>query len=78
MSSAMNTLIEQWIVPRMQVNIIKASVFTVNTASRRVFERNGFVLWKTIPDCLSIPESKGGGMVGKHILRWIHQDNVVV
>lgn len=69
MSLAIKTLIEQWVVPRMKVNIIKASLFTENAASRRVFERNGFVLWKTIEDYVSIPESKGGGSVGIHILK---------
>ncbi|GJJ09608.1 hypothetical protein Clacol_003831 [Clathrus columnatus] len=69
MSLAIKTLIEQWAMPRMGAKTIKAGVFIENIPSRKVFEKNSFVLWKTVEDCVLFPESKGGGMTGIHIMK---------
>jgi len=48
MSAALGTLIREWIVPRMGAKIIRAEAFKGNIGSRRVFEKNGFVMEKTL------------------------------
>lgn len=70
MTLAVSTLLEQWIKPRMNAKRINTTVFKGNIGSLRVFEKNGFVLEKTLEDWVEIAEDKGGGRVGLHILRW--------
>ena len=69
MTLAIGTLIEQWMKPRMRATRICANVWKGNQGSVRVFEKNGFVLEKTLENHKAVQESKGGGLVGVHILR---------
>lgn len=69
MSLAIGTLIEQWMKPRMRARIICANVWTGNYGSVKVFEKNGFVLEKTLENFTARPESKGGGLMGVHVMR---------
>ncbi|KAF8486709.1 hypothetical protein JB92DRAFT_2759409 [Gautieria morchelliformis] len=69
MTSAIGTLIEQWIKPRMGAKIIWANVWKGNHGSVRVFEKNGFVLEMTLEDSKARTESRGGGMATVHYLR---------
>jgi RimJ/RimL family protein N-acetyltransferase len=56
MSAVLKALIEQWVVPRMNARRLHPSVFPDNTGSSRVFIKNGFTLWKTVPKAVSVPE----------------------
>lgn len=69
MTLALGTLIEQWMKPRMGATKICASVFKGNQGSVRVFEKNGFVLEKTLEKHKVIQESKGGGLTSVHVLQ---------
>lgn len=68
MSVALRTIIDEWAVPRMNAKRVYGLAFTVNKASVRVFEKNGFTLFDTVDDIVEIKESKGGGRVGLHFL----------
>ncbi|KIJ38427.1 hypothetical protein M422DRAFT_104847, partial [Sphaerobolus stellatus SS14] len=48
MSLTIKTLLDQWIIPRMGAKKINATAFNGNIGSVRVFEKNGFVLEKTL------------------------------
>ncbi|KAF8591952.1 acyl-CoA N-acyltransferase [Ramaria rubella] len=70
MSAALGTLISQWFIPRMGTKTIKANVWKGNHGSVRVFEKNGFVIEKTLENYRAIAESKGGGTIGMHVMLW--------
>jgi len=69
MSSALKRLLEKWAIPRMGARRISAVALEGNIGSVRVFEKNGFLMEKTLPDWKDIPKEKGGGKVGLHVLR---------
>ncbi|KAI0686015.1 hypothetical protein BC835DRAFT_477629 [Cytidiella melzeri] len=48
MSAALRTLVDCWMVPRMNARLIRAELFLGNQGSRRVFEKNGFVYEKSV------------------------------
>ncbi|KAI0782496.1 hypothetical protein BC629DRAFT_558308 [Irpex lacteus] len=68
MSAALHTLINSWMVPRMQVRQIRGEVFSGNQGSRRVFEKNGFVFEKTVELRKVIPCGKT--IEGFDVLWW--------
>lgn len=70
MPAALGTLIREWAIPRMHVKTIYGLAFKDNSASVRVFEKNGFKMFDTVEDCVEISPSKGGGKVGLHFLEW--------
>lgn len=73
MSGVIGALINEFMIPYMNAHIITGSYFEHNGGSRKVFEKNGFVLEKLIPDCYELPESKTGvkgKKVGVGIMRW--------
>ena len=49
MSAVVQTFIRDWAMPRMGVRQIRVETFADNVGSRRVFEKNGFILEKTVP-----------------------------
>jgi RimJ/RimL family protein N-acetyltransferase len=51
MTAVVGTLLNAWCIPRMNVHCVRPSVLEGNTGSLRVFEKNGFVLEKTVADC---------------------------
>jgi RimJ/RimL family protein N-acetyltransferase len=72
MTAVVGTLLKTWGIPRMNVRCIRPSVLEGNTGSLRVFEKNEFVLWKTVVDCIQVG-SKGefpGGRFTVHVLVW--------
>jgi RimJ/RimL family protein N-acetyltransferase len=69
MTLAIETLMKEWVKPRMGGKEIYVDVWKGNHGSVRVFEKNGFVLEKTLDDAKAIPESKGGGLASVHVLR---------
>ncbi|KAI0784053.1 hypothetical protein C8Q75DRAFT_725113 [Abortiporus biennis] len=48
MSAVIGTVIREWVVPRMNAHLIRVEAYTGNTGSIRVFEKNEFVLEKTV------------------------------
>jgi len=68
MTTAVKTLLERWMVPRMGVKKIQVSTRKGNIGSVRVFEKNGFVMIGTVENCMPVQESKGGGKDSIHVL----------
>jgi RimJ/RimL family protein N-acetyltransferase len=68
MSAAVGTLIDSWMVPRMNARLIRVEVFSGNMGSRRVFEKNGFVFEKRVdyPAVLACGETR----LGYDVLWW--------
>ncbi|KAI0308335.1 GNAT domain-containing protein [Multifurca ochricompacta] len=54
MTAVIGTLMKAWWIPRMKIRCVRPSVFEGNGGSIRVFEKNGFVLWKTVRDCMHV------------------------
>ncbi|EIM83439.1 uncharacterized protein STEHIDRAFT_22851, partial [Stereum hirsutum FP-91666 SS1] len=48
MTAVMDTLMNEWCVPRMGMRHVRTAIFVGNEGSRRVMEKNGFALWKTV------------------------------
>ena len=73
MSLVVSTLINTWMIPRMNCHRIACAVFIGNQGSTKVLLNNGFVQQDDVPEWASIPEGRGGGKMGVHVLRWSHQ-----
>jgi RimJ/RimL family protein N-acetyltransferase len=76
MSAALRVLLNEFMIPYMNAHIITGSYFEHNIASRKVFEKNGFVFQELIPDYLELPESKTGvkgTKVGMGFLKWTRE-----
>lgn len=73
MTAAVRALINGFMIPYINVHLLTGSYFEHNSASRKVFERNGFVLWKIVKDAFELQECKTG-VQGKKIrgafMRW--------
>jgi RimJ/RimL family protein N-acetyltransferase len=73
MSAAIDAIINKFLVPYMNAHLITGSFFDYNLASRKVFEKNGFMFQEMIPDSYELLESKTG-VKGKRIgvgyMRW--------
>ena len=50
MTAVIRALIEQWLIPRMNGHYIKGFAMLGNRGSVRVFEKNGFVHVRDVPD----------------------------
>ncbi|KAI9926882.1 hypothetical protein ASPWEDRAFT_712859 [Aspergillus wentii DTO 134E9] len=70
MTAVVRTIIHDWAIPRMNAHIIKASMHTDNTGSRRVFEKNQFRKQCTLEDWAVVPENRGGGRKSIHVMEW--------
>ncbi len=73
MPAVLKTVIEKFLVPYMNVCHITGAYFVSNRASRRVFEKSGFVLEEELPDLIELAESKTGvkgKKVGLGSMRW--------
>jgi len=73
MPAVLRTLTEVFFIPFMNTHHIIGAYFSHNLASRRVFEKNGYVFKETYPDVLELAESKTGvkgKMVGLGIMEW--------
>ncbi|KAK0208667.1 hypothetical protein DFS33DRAFT_1451579 [Desarmillaria ectypa] len=66
MTDVYATLLESWAIPRMGVRRIIGTALEGNQGSVRVFEKNSFVMRKTIPDYM---EAKGV-LRSLHVLDW--------
>ena len=73
MPATIRALIHEFMVPFMNAHVITGCYFEHNAGSRKVFEKNGFVFEKVIPDCFELPESKTGvkgKKIGIGFMRW--------
>ncbi|ESK87388.1 gnat family [Moniliophthora roreri MCA 2997] len=66
MSAALKTLIHEWAIPMMNAHRIRATTFRGNEGSKRVLEKNGFLLVNTIDDYKVID----GEMTTLYVLEW--------
>jgi RimJ/RimL family protein N-acetyltransferase len=66
MTDAVGTVIWQWGSTRMGVRRILATASGGNKGSVRVFEKNGFMLTKTVENCIE----HTGTMRNLHMLKW--------
>jgi RimJ/RimL family protein N-acetyltransferase len=66
MTDAVNTVLHQWCIPRMNVRHMWVSTIMGNAGSVRVFEKNGFVLIKSREEHAAIK----GTLRGLNILEW--------
>lgn len=55
MTAVMGTLMNEWCIPRMGMRHVRTAIFVGNEGSRRVMEKNGFALWKTVEGCIDVP-----------------------
>ena len=70
MSTVIRTFIKELAVPLLNAHIIHATYYLDNIGSRKVFEKNGFVLVTTVQDIFAASESRGGAMLSIGLLRW--------
>ena len=70
MSLVVSTIINTWMIPRMNCHRIAGTARIGNRASTKVFLNNGFVQQEDVPEWAPIPEGRGGGKMGVHVLRW--------
>lgn len=68
MSAAVQTLITQWVVPRMNAHLIRCETFAGNAGSVRVFEKCGFTMEGTVDKEFTNP--CGAKQSGYHVLLW--------
>ena len=77
MPAAMNAVIHQWAVPRMNVCNIIGNPFKGNANSRRVFEKNGFrYIGETANDIIEKGLSDGA-RTGLYLLEWKREQEVL-
>ena len=72
MTAVIGTLMREWVIPRMGVRHLRPTVFEGNPGSVRVFEKNGFVVTRTVKDAVEV-KSKGEFPASRrtiHILEW--------
>lgn len=60
----------------MNCHRIASAVFIGNQASTKVLLNNGFVQQEDAPEWAPIPEGRGGGKMGVHVLRWYRQSEL--
>lgn len=66
MTDAIDTLLHEWAIPRMNVRHLMVGVFTGNEASIKVFLRNGFKMINTYENYKEVR----GKMRGLHVMEW--------
>ena len=54
MTAVIGTLMREWVIPRMGVRHLRPTVFEGNPGSVRVFEKNGFVVTRTVKDAVEV------------------------
>ena len=68
MTDAVDTLLHEWAIPRMNVQHVMVAIFVGNEGNIKVFLRNGFKMINTIENYKEIR----GEMRGLHVLEWRH------
>lgn len=73
MPAVVRTLLNDFLIPHMNVHHISCAFLEHNPASRRVFEKSGFSFVKIYPDVVELPEAKTGvkgKKVGLGVVKW--------
>ena len=66
MTDAVDTLLHEWAIPRMNVRHVMVAIFVGNEGSIKVFSRNGFKMLNTIENHKEVR----GKMRGLHVMEW--------
>ena len=66
MTDAVDTLLHEWAIPRMNVRHVMVAIFVGNEGSVKVFLRNGFKMINTIENYKEVR----GKMRGLHVMEW--------
>ncbi|KAF4611980.1 hypothetical protein D9613_004126 [Agrocybe pediades] len=66
MTDALDTILHEWAIPRMNVRRILTGAFIGNVGSVRVFQKNGFKMLRTVDEFAVVR----GTMRGLHVLEW--------
>ena len=70
MTDAVDTVLHDWAIPRMNVRHILLNAFEGNEGSVKVFLRNGFKMKATYKDHTEVK----GKIRGMHVLEWTYSD----
>ncbi|KDR85590.1 hypothetical protein GALMADRAFT_372482 [Galerina marginata CBS 339.88] len=73
MTDAIDTLLHEWAIPRMNVRHVLTGAFIGNHGSVKVFEKNGFVMLRNIEEHSVIRDK----MRGMHVLEWRFKEGEV-
>ena len=71
MADSVDTLLNEWAIPRMHVRKMIGTAFLGNPGSIRVLEKNGFKLRETLEDHSVVK----GVLRGIHVLGWTFKDS---
>lgn len=70
----LRTIINQILVPYMNIHTLIGTYFEYNTPSRRVFEKCGFEYVQLVPGAITLPPTKTDGVIGRKVglgvMRW--------
>jgi len=73
MTAVLGTLMEKWLIPYMNVYHMSGGCLEDNIASKRVFEKNGWIFVKFEPDRIELPEimtGVKGKKFGLVVMKW--------
>ena len=70
MTDAVDTVLHDWAIPRMNVRRMLLGAFEGNVGSVKVFLRNGFKMKATYKDHIEVKGKVRGG----HVLEWKYSD----
>ena len=70
MTDAVDTVLHEWAIPRMNVRHMLLAVLEGNVGSIKVFLRNGFKMKATYKDHKEVK----GKTSGVHVLEWKYSD----
>jgi len=80
MPAVLRTLMNEILVPYMNVHVLTGTHFEHNLPSRKVFEKCGFQSTMSVPDAVTLPATKTGGRenikVGLGVLTWERDTSV--
>lgn len=76
MKVVLRTLLQNYLVPICEARRIRSTVYVGNWASRKTFERAGFVMRKT--NWVNAGESRGGMMKEEWWMEWMKSDREVL
>ncbi|OCH96417.1 hypothetical protein OBBRIDRAFT_718357 [Obba rivulosa] len=73
MSAAVSTLLSSWGIPRMGVRRMRVETAVGNIGSVRVFQKNGFVLEKSVEN-VRVGSNYSAETYGTNVLWWQHKE----
>lgn len=70
MSRAVQTVIQDWAIPRMNMRHLRGSFWAGNVGSQKVFERNNFEEVAFLKDCVPENPVKKLGKMSVVVMEW--------